>query len=252
MLKEKLGDEKFTRLRNTMVFRPTDIHNLSGAPESARLTMPGVPSIQGYRYPAPGSQPAVNIPQSDEGTDPYNTNYYSRDTRRNLKREEITFIGCDNTREEIEEYISARGGVVETWKETKEEALEICAKMDPSEATMYLAKYEGGAVTRARVMFPEDIKAREFAKRPGSPGNKGVFATGKSDFDPSGLRTAMQTNWAAMNASLEAHRPTQLVRSEWEKRQPEIIEDLKAKGLPMQAGSPMPWSVPERSRVASW
>merc|ERR1712071_62851 len=36
-----------------------------------------------------------------------------------------------------------------------------------------------------------------------SPGNKGVFATGKSDYDPTGLRAAMSTNHAATHAELE-------------------------------------------------
>jgi len=243
---------RYKRLRDTMTFKENDVHNMEGAPSSAHLTMPGVPSIKGYRYPAPGSQPAVNIPQSDEGSDPYNTNYYSRDTRRNQKRPKYTTLGGDNTPSEVQAYLASRGAVVESWVETKEEAVAIAARLGEAEGSKYLAKYEGKETTKARVMFPEDIQAREDAKNPGSPGNKGVFATGLSEFDPSGLRTAMQTNWAAMDLELEKHRPTQLVHAEWEHRAAAVMEDLQAKGLPPQAGSPVAWDVPEKSRVASW
>ena len=34
-----------------------------------------------------------------------------------------------------------------------------------------------------------------------------MFATGKSDFDPSGLRATMSTNWEATEASLDANMP---------------------------------------------
>eukprot|EP00970_Alexandrium_tamarense_P002586 scaffold365_cov155-Alexandrium_tamarense.AAC.4 len=48
----------------------------------------------------------------------------------------------------------------------------------------------------------------EFEKGPGSsPGNKGVFATGKSDYDPSGLRATMSTNWEATEKSLDENMP---------------------------------------------
>ena len=116
-----------------------------------------------------------------------------------------------------------------------------------------MGHYEGDkGTTQARVMFPEDIQARADAVKPGSPGNKGVFATGPSHFDPTGLRTAMQTNWEALDAALEMRRPSQLVRNEWEYRQDAVLADLKEKGLPPQAGSPTPFSMPRKARVASW
>ena len=41
-----------------------------------------------------------------------------------------------------------------------------------------------------------------------SPGNKGMFATGKSEFDPSGLRAAMQTSHEAVEANMNKLMPT--------------------------------------------
>jgi hypothetical protein len=40
-----------------------------------------------------------------------------------------------------------------------------------------------------------------------SKGNKGVFPTGKSDFDPSGLRANMSVSPAALSASLDTYMP---------------------------------------------
>jgi hypothetical protein len=271
----------------------------------------------------------VNVPTAEAGEDPFNTNYYSRDTRRNLKKMTYVTLGGDNTEEEVRAYISARNGVIETWEETKEEALAIADGLGEAQAARcvgasersvrakrsearvqktikaaaaaetvyrverkeergtprdtaamdagcdpptpprahapspcanpapflcrYMGHYEGDkGTTQARVMFPEDIQARADAVKPGSPGNKGVFATGPSHFDPTGLRTAMQTNWEALDAALEMRRPSQLVRNEWEYRQDAVLADLKEKGLPPQAGSPTPFSMPRKARVASW
>ena len=84
-----LGPERTKALTDFLVFRPGDKHSGAGAPTSARLTMPGVERIKGYRYPAPGSRPPVSVPTVDSGpegsddADPYNTGYYWRDTKRN-------------------------------------------------------------------------------------------------------------------------------------------------------------------------
>ena len=55
------------QLRSWALFRPDDINDLYPFPRN-RISYPGVDRIKGYRYPAPGSRPAVNIPQS-ESTD---------------------------------------------------------------------------------------------------------------------------------------------------------------------------------------
>ena len=215
-LKKGLGDEKYEKLRRTVLFKPDDIHNFEGVPQSARLTMPGVERIKGPRYPAPGSRPIPTIPKDPEGTDPYDINYYSRDTRRN-----------GNTR------------IHYTIVKSKDVAALL--EQNPS------AKIEGS--TDDELVM---ASALEPLKGIGSPGNGGMFATGKSDFDPTGLRAAMQTSHAQMEARLAEHQPTQLPTYEWEGRQEELLADWKAKGLPVQPGQGAAWAMPKGARVASW
>ena len=56
---------------------------------------------------------------------------------------------------------------------------------------------------------PDVIEMREkLAAGPeSSPGNKGRFATGPSDFDPTGLRATMSANHAALEKSLDENMP---------------------------------------------
>ncbi len=62
------------------------------------------------------------------------------------------------------------------------------------------------------LMPPDDEAVKEAMAKleagpTSSPGNSGRFATGPSDFDPSGLRATMSTNHAAVQKSLDAHMP---------------------------------------------
>ena len=62
------------------------------------------------------------------------------------------------------------------------------------------------------LMPPDDEAVKEAMEKleagPGSsPGNSGRFATGPSDFDPSGLRATMSTNHVALQKSLDANMP---------------------------------------------
>ena len=52
-----------------------------------------------------------------------------------------------------------------------------------------------------------DAKKKLAAGPPSSPGNKGRFATGPSDFDPSGLRAVMSATHQSMEAELDKHMP---------------------------------------------
>lgn len=157
LLKRTLGDEKFEKLRSIALFRSDDPHGLVGVPEHARTTVKGVPRIKGFRYPAPGSRPPVTVPTADLGSDPYNNNYYGRDTRRNAKPPIYHIVGSDVSAEER----SRLPGTVKL----------ISAEGEDGKA--------GESVELLVSPEPEKI---------GSPGNKGMFATGKSDYDPSGLR----------------------------------------------------------------
>jgi len=96
-LKEKMGDKRYMALSDWAQFRPDDPHGLVGVPENARTTTVGVDRIKGYRYPAPGSQPPVEIPTRGIGADPYEITYYSRDTKRNAKSTKLHIVGSDIT-----------------------------------------------------------------------------------------------------------------------------------------------------------
>ena len=165
-LKDKMGEEKFEKLRRMVVYRPDDPHNLHQIPNpmtKINLTEKGDPGM--FRYPSPGSQPPVRMPSEDVGTmheDPFVTSSYTRDTMRRHQ-------DPANPNPELEK-------------------LKVALLPDDDERVQeYKAKLEEGAKS--------------------SPGNKGMFATGKSDFDPKGLRATMSANHAALNESLDAYEP---------------------------------------------
>uniref|UniRef100_A0A7S3P9X4 Uncharacterized protein n=1 Tax=Amphora coffeiformis TaxID=265554 RepID=A0A7S3P9X4_9STRA len=86
-----------------------------------------------------------------------------------------------------------------------------------------------------------------------SPGNKGVFATGPSSFDPTGLRATMSVTWASMNKSLDAHMPNHLPTPVWMERAEEVKKSYESKGIPVPVGEYYSaLKVPRERRVASW
>ena len=62
----------------------------------------------------------------------------------------------------------------------------------------------------------------------------------------------MTATHEALEKSLEAHRPTQLVHYAWWNDQESIIAEYDAKGLPCPPGKPMKWSYPKERYEASW
>lgn len=64
-----------------IVFRPDDTHDLHQAPP-ARMDMPNVDRIKGYRYPSPGSQPTAVMPPDANEDLKYDIKYFTRNTRR--------------------------------------------------------------------------------------------------------------------------------------------------------------------------
>uniref|UniRef100_A0A7S0GBQ4 Uncharacterized protein n=1 Tax=Proboscia inermis TaxID=420281 RepID=A0A7S0GBQ4_9STRA len=110
---------------------------------------------------------------------------------------------------------------------------------------------------KVSLMDQSNPKVKEMAEKlaagpASSPGNKGVFATGKTSYDPSGLRAAMSANHTAVNAMLDDHMPNHLPISTWVKREDAIISRLEELGLPMRAGGTGFGKVPVRRRVARW
>jgi hypothetical protein len=85
-----------------------------------------------------------------------------------------------------------------------------------------------------------------------SPGNKGRFATGPTDFDATGLRASMSASHAALEESLDANMPDHLPYPEWYDKQDEVIAWYKERDLPVPMGATGWGTVPIHTRVARW
>jgi hypothetical protein len=173
-LKEKvLSEKQFATFRNTFFFMPDAIYDLWQSPKPAEkipisATDPNITHM--YRYPSPGSQKPTVQPEFANGEDPYDTNYFKRDTRRRY------------------EYSELRNRENELLK------LGLMDENDPN-VQAELANVSAGPKS--------------------SPGNKGKFATGPTDFDPTGLRSTMSANWQALESSLDSHMPDHLPTPVW-------------------------------------
>lgn len=211
-LKAKLGSERFEQIKGVLLFSKDDVHDLHGIPNPSTKIDIGNGEKVMFRYPSPGSQDPVRMPDMEEGGDPYNIAYYPRDTRR-TPNAVVTGVRDD--------YVPKMG-----------ETLLSAEEMEKGVAALKVVEES-------------------------SPGNKGMFATGKSEFDPSGLRAAMQTSHAAVEANMKKLMPTgspgHLPTYEWEKRESEIIEWYESRGLPVPLGGRMELlDVPTVRRVAQW
>lgn len=99
----------------------------------------------------------------------------------------------------------------------------------------------------------EEAKAKLDEGPKSSPGNKGRFATGVSDFDTTGgMRATMSTNHEAVNASLDSYMPDHLPYPDWWDKQDEIVQWYKERGLPVPLGSVGYGRIPTHGRVARW
>lgn len=91
-VKETFGEKRYQQMRNTFLFMPDDIYDLQQSPMPTKKiqiskTDPNVTAM--YRYPSPGSQGPVAVPQLEEGEDPYDSGYFKRDTRRRYLSSEL-------------------------------------------------------------------------------------------------------------------------------------------------------------------
>ena len=74
-----------------LLFRANDPNSLwQVLPQ--RVKVEGVDRIEGYRYPAPGSQKPPRIPTLENEAELYDIKFYSKD-RRNLPKEVIVNYG---------------------------------------------------------------------------------------------------------------------------------------------------------------
>ena len=213
LLQDQLGEERFQKIRNIMLFAPDDIYDLQQSPKPNQKIPIAEhdPSITHmYRYPSPGSQDAVKLPEFEADEDPYDTGYFKRDTRRRYLYPEL---GNPNI------------------ERLKLQMMDPDGK-DPA-VQAELAKLEAG---------PESSK-----------GNKGVFATGPSNFDPTGLRATMSVTWKELEKSLDAHMPNHIPKPIWVGREAEVRKFYVDRNLPVPFGERYPGlKVPIERRVATW
>lgn len=98
-----------------------------------------------------------------------------------------------------------------------------------------------------------DAARKKFEEGPGSsPGNRGTFATGKSDYDPTGLRATMSANHDSMNAELDKVSPNHLPTYSWVKDEDKIIAWHEERDLPMPPGGTGHTFIPVEGRIARW
>lgn len=209
-LKDRLGAERYDKLKGLVLYRPDDIHSLHQIPNPSTkvpISKDDPTQTAMFRYPSPGSQPPVRMPEVEEGEDPYDISYYKRDTgRRNL---DPAFPN----------------------PELEKMKLDLLPQDDPR-------------VQEMQAQFEEGPKS--------SPGNKGRFATGQTNYDPKGLRASMSTSNEALEESLDSYMPDHLPTPDWWDKQDEIVAWYEERDLPVPIGGVGHGLVPREGRIARW
>jgi len=216
-LKDKLGDEKYETLRGYVLYKPSDNTDMEQMPRP--FTKLGISEkdpnlMHQFRYPSPGSQPPVEQPLTDESFGNAADDPYN-----------VSYYKRDTGRR----YTSEPGAGLH--RDLEQIRLELLPQDDP--------RVKGAM--------------EDFEKGPGSsPGNGGKFALAKSDYDPSGLRATMSTNWKATQESLDSNMPDHLPTPVWMSKQEEIVAWYEERDLPVAIGGTGYGLVPTGARIARW
>jgi len=208
LLKDKLGSDKVETLKGFVYFWPEDPNNLNQQPypNSRTIYSKDGKESASYREISPGSQPFVDIPHDDLDSDPYDSGYFKRDTRRRYVDPEFPHSDVEQLKLDMQ---------------------------DPNDPEVQEAK-------------------KQLASGPASsPGNKGNFATGPSDFDPTGLRAVMSVNNPELFKSLDKHMPDHLPTPTWKEKEEEIYKWHKDRDLPVPIGGIFN-NVSTERRIAKW
>eukprot|EP00522_Entomoneis_paludosa_P013563 CAMPEP_0172461594 /NCGR_PEP_ID=MMETSP1065-20121228/41096_1 /TAXON_ID=265537 /ORGANISM="Amphiprora paludosa, Strain CCMP125" /LENGTH=271 /DNA_ID=CAMNT_0013216979 /DNA_START=85 /DNA_END=900 /DNA_ORIENTATION=- len=90
-LRDQIGEERFKQFREAVFFYPDDVYDLHPtSPSKALPISKDDPTLtRTYRYPSPGSEEAVSMPEFEIGEDPYDSAYYPRDTARRDQYSEL-------------------------------------------------------------------------------------------------------------------------------------------------------------------
>jgi hypothetical protein len=219
-LASKLGPERYDSLRRLILYRPDDNTGMEQMPRpNTKLSLSDQDPelVHKFRQPSPGSQPPVSL---DRDTDPSFGN--AADDPYN-----VSYYKRDTGRRYTSDPASSHRDI---------EAIKLA-----------LLPSDDPRVQEAK---------EEFNKGPGSSvGNKGMFATGKTTYDPSGLRATMSTSWEATEKSLDENMPNHLPTPVWAKSvesENEVYKWYVERDLPVPMGGVGFGTVPTRARIARW
>jgi hypothetical protein len=212
-LKETVGEERFAKFRSTLFFDPNDIYDLVQSPDMSK-----------------------DIPISK--TDPTITHRYRTPSPGSQAPARVPEFEANEDpydtgyfkKDTRRRYLSEELGNPEVEKIK----LEL---MDPTGNNELVreevAKIEAGPIS--------------------SQGNKGMFATGPTSFDPTGLRSTMSVSWTALEKSLDEHMPDHLPTPVWVGQEHEIVAWHNQRKLPVPVGGYyQALKVPVERRVARW
>ncbi|OEU17106.1 hypothetical protein FRACYDRAFT_217468 [Fragilariopsis cylindrus CCMP1102] len=126
----------------------------------------------------------------------------------------------------------------------------------PYPDTRTIVSKDGKESASYHMQDPNDPEVQEAKKQlaigpASSPGNKSQFATGPSDFDPTGLRAVMAVNNEELFKSLDKHMPDHLPTPTWQAHEEELFKWYKDRGLPVPIGGNVNL-VSTKRRIAMW
>ena len=215
ILKDKLSTSQYDAYRNVFFFMPDDIYDLQQSPKPNQ------------KIPISKTDPTITAMYrhpSPGSAPPASLPEFSNDGSYDDDPFDIGYFKRDTRRR----YLSSEMG-------NREQELEKLKLMDQNDP-----------------LVQEEIK-KVMAGPMSSPGNKGKFATGPSDFDPTGLRATMSVTWAELEKSLDSHMPDHLPTPIWVGQEASIIQWYKDRDLPVPVGAYYEaLKVPRERRIARW
>lgn len=211
-LANSMGASKYEKLRKLTLFRPDDIHNLEQIPN-----------------------PSTKVPLTEDGSQTAMFRYPSPGSQSN-GRQPVADVGSVE-----EDPYNIAYYPRDTRRRYQDPAFP---NQEQEEIKLALLPQDDEAVKEAQ----EKLEGGPMS----SPGNKGRFATGPSDFDPSGLRASMSTSHEAVQKSLDDNMPNHLPMPDWWNKQEEIVAWYKENDLPMPLGGTGWGTIPREGRIARW
>lgn len=217
LLKDKLGPDRFESIRRFLTFRPDDPHHLSQIPfPNTRIDLTSDPNGPKASFRHPS--PGSQQPAGKPPIEDSNSLYADPYF--------VSYAPRDTARRNADPAFPS---------------------IDNERLKLQLLPQDSPEVQDMQQRFEQGPKS--------SPGNKGRFATGPSNFDTTGgLRATMSTNHAVLNQALDSFMPNHLPTPTWfkEEEQEKIVAWYKANHLPVPLGQTGWGCVPREGRIARW